>query len=111
MALKQNDLDGAATLFQQALDMQPEFAPTHYHWGRYWMAKGQNEKAFQSFQEATRLDPNCGLALYYTGEILRHVGKLDEAEVFLKRALKPMAPDRRPVDALRALNQERKVSS
>jgi Flp pilus assembly protein TadD len=67
-------------------------------------------KALEELTEATRLDPQCGIALFYTGEILRNAGRLDEAEVFLKRSLKPMAPDRRPVEALRALNQERKAS-
>jgi len=67
--------------------------------------------ALTGLAEVTRIDPQHGLALYYTGEILRHAGRLDEAEVFLKRALKPMAPDRRPVDALRALTQERKASA
>ena len=42
---------------------------------------------------------------YYRGEILRVLGRLDEAEASLKRSIRPMAPDRRPIEALRALRK------
>lgn len=66
-------------------------------------------KALEELCEVTRVDPLHGLGLFYTGEILRHAGRLDEAEVFLKRAIRPMSPDRRPIDALRELTRERKA--
>ena len=66
-------------------------------------------KALEELCEVTRVDPLHGLGLFYTGEILRHAGRLDEAEVFLKRSIKPMTPDRRPIDALRELTRERKA--
>ncbi len=66
-------------------------------------------KALEELCEVTRVDPLHGLGLFYTGEILRHAGRLDDAEVFLKRAIRPMTPDRRPIDALRELTRERKA--
>lgn len=102
-----NQLEFAADLDPQNAAYRSELA-----YCRFMLDPEANQqKAAEELSQAIRLDPQCGPALYYTGEILRHAGKLDQAEVFLKRALKPMAPDRRPVDALRALSQERKVSS
>lgn len=66
-------------------------------------------KALEELCEVTRVDPMHGLGLFYTGEILRNAGRLDEAEVFLKRSIRPMTPDRRPIDALRELTRERKA--
>ena len=45
---------------------------------------------------------------FYAGQILRFQGRLDEAEDVLQKAIKPMTPDRRPIDALRDLRAERK---
>jgi Flp pilus assembly protein TadD len=64
--------------------------------------------ALDQLEETLRIAPGCGLAHYYQGEILRRSGRFDEAEEQLKRAIKPMAPDRRPIDALHALTADRK---
>jgi len=98
--------------FAADLDPQNAVYRSELAYCRFMLDPEANQKkAAEDLSQAIRLDPQCGPALYYTGEILRQAGKFDQAEVFLKRALKPMAPDRRPVDALRALSQERKVSS
>ncbi len=110
---KSGDLTRALNQLEFAADLNPQNAlyRSEFAFCRFRLDPEANAKAAaEELSEAIRLDPQCGLALYYTGEILRQVGRLDEAEVFLKRALKPMAPDRRPVDALRSLSQERKVS-
>jgi len=54
-------------------------------------------------KEAQRIDPNCGLAYFYAGEIHRATGNKSESEPNLRKACKLMAPDRRPVEALKAL--------
>jgi tetratricopeptide (TPR) repeat protein len=110
---KSGDLTRALNQLEFAVDLNPQNAiyRSELAFCRFRIDPDANAtRAAEELSEAIRLDPKCGLALYYTGEILRQVGRLDEAEVFLKRALKPMAPDRRPVDALRALAQERKVA-
>ncbi len=71
----------------------------------------QSQKALADLKEVLRIDPRCGVAILYTGEVLRTLGQLDEAEVYLKRAIKPLAPDRRPIDALRELATARKAKS
>jgi hypothetical protein len=64
--------------------------------------------ALDALREALRIEPGCGLAMYYAGEVLRRMGRFAEAEDYLQRAIKPMAPDRRPIEALRAMLSERK---
>jgi hypothetical protein len=66
------------------------------------------QQALKELQEALRLDANCGLAAYYAGEIHRQLGNRDDAENYLRRAIKLMSPDRRPIDALKLLSTERK---
>jgi len=59
--------------------------------------------AISDLAKALRIDPNSGLAHFYQGEILAAMGLIDEAKEAYRRAIRPMAPDRRPIDALLAL--------
>ena len=52
--------------------------------------------------------PAAALAAFYAGEIERQVGSIAEAEAHLRRAIKLMSPDRRPIEALKALSTDRK---
>ncbi len=61
----------------------------------------ERERSLEELRETVRIDPECGLALYYLGMILGEAGNFDEAEPWLQRAIKLMAPDRRPIDALK----------
>jgi tetratricopeptide (TPR) repeat protein len=75
---------------------------------RYLDSAGGADKALSELGQALRIDPRCGLALYYRGEIERQQGDYDTAEASLRQAAKAMAPDRRPIEALRAMAAERK---
>lgn len=59
--------------------------------------------AISELEKALRIDPGCGLVHFYRGEILRSLGLLDDAETAYRRAIRPMAPDRRPIEALKNL--------
>jgi tetratricopeptide (TPR) repeat protein len=65
-------------------------------------------RAARDLAEILRRDPGAGLAAYYAGEIHRHLRNWDEAEELLRRAIKAMSPDRRPIEALKVLAAERK---
>jgi len=80
-----------------------ELAMTRFTW-----SPPLANQALKELQEALRLDPNCGLAAFYAGEIHRQLGNRDDAENYLRRAIKLMSPDRRPIDALKLLSTERK---
>lgn len=66
-----------------------------------------SEQALDELSRVLRSDPECGLALYYRGEVLRRLGRWDEAESSLRAAIRPMGQDRRAVEALHALNEAR----
>ena len=55
-----------------------------------------------------RIDPKFGLAVFYAGEIHRMLGNFEEAEARLQRAIKMMSPDRRPIESLKAMQNEKK---
>ncbi|MFP5286234.1 MAG: DUF4388 domain-containing protein [Thermoanaerobaculia bacterium] len=75
---------------------------------RFLLSTANAPQALKELQETLRRDPACGLAAYYAGEIHRQLGNFDEAEPHLRKAIKLMSPDRRPLDALRLLSGERK---
>jgi hypothetical protein len=77
-------------------------------WSRFLWSTAHASQALKELQEALRLDANCGLAAFYAGEIHRELGNRDDAESYLRRAIKLMSPDRRPIDALKALSSERR---
>ena len=69
----------------------------------------QGETSLAELKETLRIDPKCSLAYYYTGEVHRQLGNFEEAEPFLQKAIKMMSPDRRPIEALKALKAEEKA--
>lgn len=75
---------------------------------RYVASPSDWAKALDELAEARRIDPSCGLAFFYAGEIHRDRGDYDKAEPLLKASIKPLAPDRRPLDALREMVSQRK---
>ena len=71
-------------------------------------ATGEAGKPLEELDEAVRADPRCGLAWYYMGTIQGHAGQRAEAEESLRKAIKLMAPDRRPIDALKELTAKKR---
>jgi tetratricopeptide (TPR) repeat protein len=61
----------------------------------------EKDNSIQELRETLRIEPDCGIALYYAGMIFGEDGDFANAEPFLQRAIKLMKPDRRPIDALR----------
>src|SRR5262249_37941111 len=77
-------------------------------WARY-VASGRatSTAALGELEEAARIDPSCGLASFYLGEIHRSRGDTVKAEAAYGKAGRLMAPDRRPLDALRDMARQR----
>jgi hypothetical protein len=75
---------------------------------RFLTSTAHGERSLRELKETLRRDPNCGLAAYYAGEIHGQLGNREEAETYLRRAIKQMSPDRRPIDALKALSTDRR---
>jgi len=95
----------ALVLLEFASDCDPQNSlyASELAYCRFLHSSALNPKALRELQEVLRRDPSCGLAAYYAGEIHRQLGNRADAEDFLRRASKLMAPDRRPLDALRLL--------
>lgn len=71
------------------------------------MPISEAKSSLAELKETMRIDPKIGLAVLYAGEIYRETGELDEAEEHLQKAIKMMAPDRRPIEALKAVQAQK----
>jgi hypothetical protein len=100
----------ALMLLEFAADCDPQNGvyAAETAWCRFLVSSAHAGRSLRELSETLRRDPNCGLAELYAGEIHRHLGAPDQAEPHLRRAIKLMSPDRRPIDALKALPTERK---
>jgi tetratricopeptide (TPR) repeat protein len=107
MALvKQGKYAEALELLQFAHDCEPQngLYRAELAYCRYRKAPEFEAKtAIDALRETVRIDPECGLAYYYAGLIHADNAEFAEAEPLLQRAIKLMAPDRRPIEALKKL--------
>ncbi len=99
----------AVTQLQFACDCDPgngtyraELARARFHLA----PSSFGPQALGELTEALRIDPGCGVALLYAGEIHATLGDKVQAEAFYRRAIKPMAPDRRPIEALKNITRK-----
>ena len=92
------DVDPQNALYRaEAAYCQYVFSPTKYR-----------DDSLEELEEAVRIDPRSGLALYYLGLVEMEEGQLGLAEDHLQRSIKLMAPDRRPIEALKRLAAAKK---
>jgi tetratricopeptide (TPR) repeat protein len=100
----------ALMLLEFAADCDPQngLYAAELAWCRFLASSANAGRALKELAETLRRDPNCGLAAYYAGEIERQAGDPVAAEAHLRRASKLMSPDRRPIEALKALAGERR---
>lgn len=100
----------AAQQLQFAYDCDPQNSTyrSELAYCRFLMAPNREaETAVDELKEALRIDPKCGLAVYYTGMIYGRIGSLKAAEEHLQRSIKMLMPDRRPIEALKKLQKKR----
>jgi tetratricopeptide (TPR) repeat protein len=107
-ALEAGKLREAIQLFEFASDCDPQNGLYRAELARCRFQQNGTQRALTDLEEALRIDPRCGLALLYLGEIQGDLGDFDAAEASLHRAIKMMAPDRRPIEALKELQAKRK---
>jgi len=104
--VKQGKYADALELLQFAHDCEPQngLYRAELAYCRYRKAPEFEAKtAIDALRETVRIDPECGLAYYYAGLIHADNAEFAEAEPLFQRAIKLMAPDRRPIDALKKL--------
>jgi tetratricopeptide (TPR) repeat protein len=84
----------AIKLLQHSIDLQPNFADTHYLLGNLYRDQGKTGEALAAFQQALRLKPDFAEVHNNVASLLAQQGKLAEAEAAYRRALryKPELP-------------------
>lgn len=105
--MESGDLSRAVEQLTQAVDMDPQNGAyrSELAWCRFQTNPALNARpALDALTEAARMDPSCGLAHFYLGEIYRRFEHLEEAEAAYRKAAQLMAPDRRPEEALEAMH-------
>lgn len=100
----------AMAVFEFVCNCDPQNAAyrAEMAWCLYLDFPSLTTQPLRDLKEALRIDPQCGLAAYYTGEIHRRAGSHAEAEGYLQRAQKLMPKDPRPVEALKELSRKSK---
>jgi tetratricopeptide (TPR) repeat protein len=97
----------ALTLLEFAADCDAQNSTygAEVAWCRYLLSPASNAAgAMKSLRDLMRIDGEAGLAFYYAGEIARLRGDAAEAEPLLRKAVRLLAPDRRPIESLKNLN-------
>lgn len=108
--LEQGEFGPAINLFEFAADCDPRKAiyRVHLAWARFKDNPAAAErKSLADLDEAFRIDPTCGEALFFAGEIHHWAQRLNRADEFLRRASKLLPGDRRPVEALKLVGAEK----
>jgi len=100
----------AVQQFEFAADCDPQngLYLAELAWARHRGTPGLPERALGELEEALRIDPQCGLASYYAGLLCGELGHVEEAENHLRAASRRLSPDRRPIEALKALAAKKK---
>jgi eukaryotic-like serine/threonine-protein kinase len=84
--------DEAIACFKKALEIQPDYPPTHLNLGKALQAKGDLNAAIAEWRTTIRLDPNFAMAHANLGSALHRKGNLDEALLALRMAVR-LQPD------------------
>ena len=111
--MRSHEYDRALSDLETASDSDPQrgLYRAQAAYCLFLASKDNAEQALERLTDTHRIDPSCGLAFLYAGEVLMHLERFDEAQERLREASKLMAPDRRPIDKLRELRQLQRALS
>jgi len=84
---KTGQIEGAAVLCKQMIDILPKDAKSHYNLATMLKRRGDLDGAMRHYQEAVRYDPNYVLAIFNVAEIAAGKGSAREAQSLYRRAL------------------------
>ena len=85
--LNQKRYPQAQAAFQQALSVDPNFAPAHFFLGYAYANAGQCQQAISEFQSALRIDPNMKEAVLNIGSNYQSLGDIPNAISWYERFL------------------------
>lgn len=81
------DWAGASALYQQVLEIDPNFAIGHYNLGMVLKATGQLEAAVAHYQQAIELNPDYAEAHQNLGVVLLKLGRVPDSLSAFKTAI------------------------
>jgi len=80
--------DEAISQFQQAVQIDPDYANAHSNLGYALNKMGKVDEAIAQYQQAVQIDPDSAVAQFNLGNHLLRQGKVDEAIPHLQQAVK-----------------------
>jgi len=87
-AIKENNIDKAIKFFQNAVEIEPEFAEAHYNLGGLLRQKGKIDESADHFLKAVEFKENYTIALYFLGETLHLQHEYSQSNPHLMKFLK-----------------------
>jgi Flp pilus assembly protein TadD len=81
------NIAGAIQSYQQALEIEPNFADAHLSLGHAYLRLKKNQEAIKAFKEATRINPEMDEAFYGLGLEYFRAGKMKDAAQAFKKAV------------------------
>jgi Tfp pilus assembly protein PilF len=85
--LQKGRVNDAIVQYQQALQIEPDYAQVHYNLGNAFLQKGSMDDAITQYQEALRFDPGYAQADNNLGYALLQKGNVDNAIAQYQSAL------------------------
>jgi tetratricopeptide (TPR) repeat protein len=86
--LNNGNVDKAISQFQQAVQIDPDYADAHGNLGFALNKMGKVDEAISQFQQAVQIDPDSAVDQNNLGNSLLRQGKVDEAILHLQQAVK-----------------------
>lgn len=86
--LNQKRYPQAQAAFQQAIGVDPNFAPAHFFLGYAYANAGQCQQAISEFQSALQIDPNMKEAVLNIGSNYQSLGDIPNAITWYERFLR-----------------------
>ena len=100
------DFEDALAQYEEAVKLNPKFAPTRSRLGVLFVQTGRKDEAIAQFEEAARLMPYEETIQHNLGSALLSVGKKDEAAKCFQTALDAnpdFAPARKQLERIRSM--------
>ena len=90
--LERGELEEAASSFQRALQLQPNYVEAYVNLGIVWRRAGKLEEAASSYRRAIALNPKLAMAYFSLGNVLYDLGLFVEAKDSYQKAI-DLEPD------------------
>jgi hypothetical protein len=99
----------AVTVLEFVCDCEPEnpVYRAELAWCSFLNNPVVGSQPLKELAEVLRMDPACGIAAFYAGEIARRTGRFDDADRLLRQAERLLPRDPRPNESLRLLPKRR----